>query len=181
MKEAGVYLHRIPETGRIFYVGYTSNINGNRPYHTENRNKYWSNTYFKHGRDVEIIATGSIKDMLELEEFMIAEIGLDNLCNMTTGGEFNILSPEVRVQISNKLKGNIPWNKGLKTNKPAWNKGLKTGGLSIIQYSIDGEEIAEYKSSLAAQLETNIQSCNINRVCNGRRKTAGGFIWKFKN
>lgn len=31
---------------------------------------------------------------------------------------------EVKKKISEKLKGNIPWNKGRKTDKPPWNKGL---------------------------------------------------------
>lgn len=31
---------------------------------------------------------------------------------------------------SQKLKGNIPWNKGKKTNQIPWNKGLKTGSFA---------------------------------------------------
>jgi group I intron endonuclease len=39
-------------------------------------------------------------------------------------------SEETKQKISDGLKGNIPWNKGKKTGKPAWNTGLSTGPLS---------------------------------------------------
>jgi outer membrane receptor for monomeric catechols len=41
------------------------------------------------------------------------------------------------------------------------------------------EIIAEYPSIKDAQKITHIE--HISQVCNGKRKTAGGFIWKFKD
>lgn len=49
----------------------------------------------------------------------------------------------------------------------------------IKQYSLDGEELNTFPSAKVASDVTGIVSSNINRVCNGIRKTAGGYVWKF--
>ena len=60
-----------------------------------------------------------------------------------------------------------------KTNSYIWDK-------PVVQYSIDGEYIAEYASRLEAERQTGVNGVNIGRVCMGKRKTAGGYIWKEK-
>lgn len=61
----------------------------------------------------------------------------------------------------------------------------------VIQYSLDGQFIAEYESAMEAQRKTNVNNSNIINVCNGKIKinknhyeyvckTAGGYIWKWK-
>jgi len=45
-------------------------------------------------------------------------------------------------------------------------------------YTINGEFIAEYISRKQASDITGIGSQNISSVCSGRRKIAGGFVWK---
>ncbi len=47
----------------------------------------------------------------------------------------------------------------------------------VSQYTKDGKLIATYESMTLAQQQTGIKS--IWRVCNGQRKTAGGYIWKY--
>ncbi len=44
-----------------------------------------------------------------------------------------------------------------------------------------GEIISEFDSITEASNSTNIAKATISRVCNGKGKTAGGYIWKFKN
>lgn len=46
----------------------------------------------------------------------------------------------------------------------------------VLQYSLEGGLIGEYPSVASAQRETGIQ--NISDCILGRRKTAGGYIWK---
>lgn len=46
----------------------------------------------------------------------------------------------------------------------------------VIQYSIDGKEIARFPSIAEAQRITKI--LHIYECINNKRKTAGGFIWK---
>ena len=52
----------------------------------------------------------------------------------------------------------------------------------VLQYTLDGEFVAEYKSVIEAYRQTGIQFGCIARVCKGDegRKQAGGFIWKYK-
>lgn len=51
----------------------------------------------------------------------------------------------------------------------------------VLQYTLEGEFVAEYPSTIEAARQTNICQQNISRCCTGKHKTAGGFIWKFKN
>ena len=44
---------------------------------------------------------------------------------------------------------------------------------------INGDNITEYQSISDASRITGISTGNISACCNGRRKTAGGYIWKF--
>ena len=49
----------------------------------------------------------------------------------------------------------------------------------IIQYSISGEFIKNWSSAKDAGEELDISRMRIGEVCRGKRKTAGGFIWRF--
>lgn len=49
----------------------------------------------------------------------------------------------------------------------------------ILQYTVDGVFVAKFDSISRAEKNLNINS--ISCVCLGKRKTAGGFIWKFND
>ena len=51
---------------------------------------------------------------------------------------------------------------------------------AIQQFSKDGIYMAEFPSTIDAEKETGIWHNNISKVCKGKAKTAGGFIWKYK-
>ena len=53
-------------------------------------------------------------------------------------------------------------------------------GKGVMQFSVDGELIKEYKSTSRASQKTGISIDNIKQVCRGSRKRAGGFVWKYK-
>jgi hypothetical protein len=85
------------------------------------------------------------------------------------------------------VKGFTPWNKGvtgysLKKNytptKEAIERAVEKNRKPIIQLSKNGEFIREFKSIAEASSITKIS--NICRVLKNRQKTAGGFIWKYK-
>jgi len=81
-----VYLHRKPVDGSTFYVGIGNKEK--RAHHFYGRNAHWVNTYNKYGASVEIVANVATRELAnELEEFLIEEIGIDNLCNKTQGGD----------------------------------------------------------------------------------------------
>lgn len=51
----------------------------------------------------------------------------------------------------------------------------------VVQLTSDGQVIREWKGATEAAKELGlVQSC-IARCCSGQRKTAGGFVWKYKD
>lgn len=65
----------------------------------------------------------------------------------------------------------IPMKKISNINKP------------VIQYSIEGDKIEEFDTIKIASEKTNINLNSITSCCTGykNQKTAGGFIWKFRD
>lgn len=50
----------------------------------------------------------------------------------------------------------------------------------VIQYTKQGEFIKEFQSIKEAQRHTGVYQGDISRCCNGKRHSAGCFIWKYK-
>lgn len=51
----------------------------------------------------------------------------------------------------------------------------------ILQYTKDGVFIREWKSVTDLNIETKIDMGHVTACCRGKRKTAGGYCWKYKN
>lgn len=58
---------------------------------------------------------------------------------------------------------------------------VKKKSKPVIQYTLDGEFIKEYYSIKSAAQEVDCNKSLIMRVCQGKKKTAKGYIWKYKN
>lgn len=50
----------------------------------------------------------------------------------------------------------------------------------VLQYTKSNELVNEYPSIREAERQTNISSTHISLTCKGKRKSAGGYIWKYK-
>ncbi len=50
----------------------------------------------------------------------------------------------------------------------------------VLQYTLDGQFVAEYPSAMEAERQTGISHTKICMVCQGKRNKAGGYIWKYK-
>lgn len=128
--------------------------------------------------------------------------------NMTDGGEGcpgRIISPETRsklskahigvaVQISNKEEWKRKISQSL-TGKPHPRRGGKRHPLSqeqrkrlsdshkkkpVAMYNIDGEFLHKFCSANDGANFIGLKSsADINKCCNGKRNTAGGYIWRF--
>lgn len=61
-------------------------------------------------------------------------------------------------------------------NKDRIKKTIKT----VLQYTLDNKFVAEYPSTREAERQTGINQAHISMVCNGKRKSSGNFIWKYK-
>jgi hypothetical protein len=73
---------------------------------------------------------------------------------------------EVKQRISKSMMGKNTWSVGAHTSKP------------IIQYTLDGIYIQEYKSISEAIRQTKFQT--INQCLLGKIKKSGGYKWKYK-
>lgn len=58
---------------------------------------------------------------------------------------------------------------------------LKRRSKNILQYDINGSFIKEWKSAKNVQENLGICRSSICRVCKGKGKSAGGFLWRYKN
>ena len=69
----------------------------------------------------------------------------------------------------------------LKEHKEKFRNGcIKSRSKPVVQYTIDGKYVAEFESQAEAARKTKIHFGSISNCCLGRSKTAGGFIWKYK-
>jgi len=110
-----VYLHRKATDNSVFYIGKGCKY---RAYevHKSKRSLYWTRTYKKYGRIVEIVKDNlTEKEALDLEVKLISEYGLENLCNHSTGGESSgsgrVWTEESRRRLSESRKGKKqPWS-----------------------------------------------------------------------
>ena len=69
-----------------------------------------------------------------------------------------------------------------KQEKKQEKKYLKPAKTPVQQFDMDGNFISEYGSSMAAGRAINnpAGSSHITAVCRGQRKSAYGYIWKYK-
>lgn len=51
----------------------------------------------------------------------------------------------------------------------------------VSQYDLNGNFIQDFGSINEANRFLNVKNSNISMVCRGLRKTACGYIWKYKN
>ena len=55
----------------------------------------------------------------------------------------------------------------------------KLNGKPVLQFTLEGEFIKTYPSTMEVERQTGINNSSISACCNGKQKTAGGFIWKY--
>lgn len=85
----------------------------------------------------------------------------------------------------NKLNNhysNLEWVTSSENCKHATKSGLKNNKvLPVLQFSLDNTFIEEFASISEASKKTGTADNKISLVCKNKRKTAGGFIWKYKD
>ncbi len=73
-----------------------------------------------------------------------------------------------RFKYENKINGNFA-------------PDVKTTKKPVLQFDKSGNFVAEYDSAIDAERKTGAYHSKIAAVCKGKRKTTGGYIWKYKN
>ena len=70
-------------------------------------------------------------------------------------------------------------------NKAKWHRDAYNGvnnkqNMSVLKYTKDMALLEEYYSISSASRDTGTCKGDISKVCNGKLKSAGGYIWKYK-
>ena len=92
---------------------------------------------------------------------------------------------EVNHKDENKLNNcveNLEWMRHIDNCNYGTRNERITGrpSIAILQYSKSGEFIKEWPSSREVKRVLGINNSHIIQCCKGRYKSAGGFIWKYK-
>ena len=170
------------------YVGQTSNIrcrnnqfNCFKAKYSNEEIEYDRNKYGLENFKTEILAEVETREeALELEEKYIKNLNTikPNGYNVACGGKNNTGCEKGKHNGRGFKKGDEPWNKGVKgihlSPETEWK------GKSVVRLK-ENEPIAVYSSILEA-VEKNkcCYSSSIAQCCKGKRKTAGGFKWMYK-
>ena len=187
MSKHYVYIHRNPTTKQIFYVGV--GYKGRAWAFKWGHSKHYYNYIQKYGLPtVEMYKTNLTEnEAYELEEQLISEygrVGIDNngiLVNKSSGGKTSAkgtkqhLTDEWKKKIGDANRGKAKHTD--ETKKTIGNKNSKP----VMQYSSDGNLVKELNSHWEASQILDINHKSINNCVVGLAKTAGGFIWKYKN
>jgi hypothetical protein len=168
----GIYKITSP-TGKI-YIGQSTNIENRKYYYSsvkcDKQHKLY-NSLQKHGWEqhiFEIIEECSLDQLNEKEIYwgLYYDVLGENGLNLRLGDANGLCSEETKKKI------------GITNSRPKpsnFNSNLKK---AVLQFDKQGNLIAEYESYHDAKNKTGL---SLTEVLRGKAKTAGGFIFKYKD
>jgi hypothetical protein len=80
----------------------------------------------------------------------------------------------------NNFDWNLEWTTYKGNNDHATTTGLHNLNIPIVQMDMQGNVLGSYYSTREAEKVTGIDGSCISKVCKGKRKSAGGFLWSYK-
>jgi len=103
-------------------------------------------------------------------------------CKMSAAQKGHYTSEETRQKLITSHLGYIASDETKRKMSEA-TKGKYQGWAdkSISQFSKDGQLLRQFHSIMDAERNTGIGNSKIVRCAKGKRKTAGGFIWRYNN
>lgn len=111
---------------------------------------------------------------LALIHRLVASAFIPNTENKREVNHINGIKTDNRVE-------NLEWNTSQQNSIHSYQTGLQIHYTKkAVQCDLQGKPIKEWQSIKEASEETKIERRNINACCRGKRKTAGGYIWKYK-
>ena len=120
---------------------------------------------------------GEYRDGLEVDHISTdrTDNRVENL-HWVTRSE-NRLNPITRQRVSDAMKGKRKGDKNTCYNKLG---GEHHKYIQVVQYNLNGTQIAEFESLVDVERKLGINQTSVCNVAKGRRKTAGGYIFRYK-
>ena len=183
-----VYQHRNLKNGKS-YIGMTSRepkYRWNSGWGYQNNSKMWKdiqNSDWNKDWEHNIIGKFEDKDeALNVEEMFIQLFdSINEGYNISSYGNGHYERTEEHKRKISESKIGITFSEEHKKKlSEALSGNHNRPQTQVLQYSKSGELIAEYPSIHEAEKQTGCNNCSICNCCKGNRKSAGGFIWKYK-
>lgn len=169
----------ITDAGDVYsrYVGYKHNPQG--------RIHKLKSFFYNHNGYAHIILKKDGKSTTKTIHRLVAETFIPNPENKREVNHLNGIKNDNRVENlawATKSENELHKYRVLGYKSAMCGKcGKRHPRAKIVQQLKNGQVIAEFYGVYEAQRETGIQYKNINAVCLGKRKSAGGFCWQYKN
>lgn len=90
------------------------------------------------------------------------------------------VTPKENVNYGTRNERACKANKGRKRSEETKQKMSETKRIPILQYTKDMVFIRDWDSAKTVSTELNINQSNITQCCKNKRKSVGGFIWRYK-
>lgn len=120
----------------------------------------------------------ALKSMVKI----VCDLWNDGYDNTTKIGEFVKLSRSTIIKYL-KTGTKIGWCEydPKETQRKTSSETGKKKAINIVQLSSNGEYIKTWNSATDVKKELNILDSKIGEVCKGQRKSAGGYVWMYKD
>lgn len=184
-KKYYVYVCYIVDTNKIFYIGKGS---GNRYLVFRRENKRFMRIVENNECKSKIVIDNLTEDEALYHEKVLIDYARENgypLVNMQRGGLQPICAGAENSD-AHKIKHEERSNaiKELWKDKEyidAHSGANNCRAQGVKQYDLNGVFIKEYETLTSASKETGVTVTKICAVCKRRRKTSGGYIWRYSN
>ena len=144
---------------------------------------YSLNKYKPENHVFEIIEECPIEQLTERETYWTLQYNAlhPNGLVLQIGGKHGYMTEESKSKMSLAKKGKPNLKlKGFKYNEGSKKIMSLAKNKAVLQYDKNLNLIKEWISIKEASIHLSLNGPHISRVCRGIKKTAGGFIWKFK-
>lgn len=174
-----IYSLSDPITKHVRYIGKTNDIKKRFINHLRDKSKCHRTNWIASLKSkklipvINIIEECSEEDVDKLERYYISkykEWGYD-LTNGTTGGDGGYIFTE---DVKNKMSQQ---RKGRKQSKESIEKRVEKMFKPILQYTLEGEFIREWKSIKSAAEFYKVSETSIKQALNGRTRKSVNFQW----
>ena len=119
------------------------------------------------------------KDALKYEAFLIAMLDtIENGYNSSTYSSYGF-TEETKKKIAEAHTGKHFTEEHKNKLSEAMTGNHNRPQTPVLQFSKNGEFIAEYPSTREAEIQTGCYQSNICKCCKGKYKSTGGYIWMY--